>query len=52
MVWDLWDNIKDANIHITGSQSRGKKKEKNFIWIIAENSPNLGKETDIKVQVP
>ena len=28
MVWDLWDNIKDANIHITGSQSRGKKKTK------------------------
>ena len=49
----LWDNIKHANIHILGiaeGQKREKGAENLFEVIIAENFPNLGKETDIQVQ--
>ena len=49
---DLWDNIKCNNIHIIGV-SEGEEREKGaeniFEEIIAENFPNLGKETVTKV---
>ena len=50
-VRDLWNNIKQANLHIIGIPERGKKKviENIFEESMAENFPNL-KETDIKIQ--
>ena len=46
-IWDLWDNIKQANLHIIGIPE-GKEEEKGieniFEEIMAENFPNL-KET-------
>ena len=51
-IRDLWDNIKQANLHILGIPE-GEKKEKRieniFEEIMAENFPNL-METDIKIQ--
>ena len=50
---DLWDNIKCANIHIIGApegEEREKVPEKIFEEIIAENFPNMGKETVNQVQ--
>ena len=51
-IWDLWDNMKWANLHIIGIPE-GKEKEKGteniFEEIMSENIPNL-KETDIKIQ--
>ena len=49
---DLWDNIKSPNICIIGiteEEERGKGPEKIFEVIIAENFPNLGKETVTQV---
>ena len=50
---DLWDNIKCTHISIIGVLE-GKEKEKGtenlFEDIVAENFPNLEKETDIQVQ--
>ena len=46
----LWDNIKYTNICIIGvpkGEEREKEAENLFEEIIAENFPNLGKETDI-----
>ena len=43
---DLWDNIKNTNIQITGVPEEEEKKkgsEKIFEEIIAENLPNVGK---------
>ena len=47
---DLWDNIKYINIHIIGVQKEERKKVADNIleYIIAENSPNMGKERDIE----
>ena len=49
-IRDLWDNIKQANLHIVGIPE-GKEKEQAieniFEEIMAENFPNL-KDTDIK----
>ena len=50
---DLWDNIKHTNIHIIevpegGEREKGPKKI--FEEIIAENSPNMRKETLVQVQ--
>ena len=45
---DLWDNIKCTNIHIIGEpegEERKKRPEKIFEAIIAENFPDMGKET-------
>ena len=50
---ELWDNIKHTNIHIIGvpeGGERDKGAENLFEEIIAENFPNLRKETDIQVQ--
>ena len=44
---ELWD-IKCTNIHIIGVQGGGERDkgpEKIFEEIIAENFPNMGKET-------
>ena len=49
---DLWDNTKYTNIHIKGVPDReeGEWAGKLSEDIIAENFPNLVKETDIQVQ--
>ena len=50
---DLWDNIKQTNIHVVWvpeGEEREKGTENIIKDIIAENFPNLGKETDIQVQ--
>ena len=50
---DLWDNIKGSNICIIGvpeGEEREEGAENIFENIIAENSPNLGKETVTQVQ--
>ena len=50
---DLWNNIKHTNIHIKGvpeGEERAKGTENIFEDIIADNSPDLGKETDTQVQ--
>ena len=50
---DLWNNIKCTNICIIGiieGEEREKKEDNIFEDIIAENFPNLWKETDIQVQ--
>ena len=51
-IRDLWDNIKQDNLHIMGNPE-GEEKEKVieniFEEIMAENFPNL-KLTDIKIQ--
>ena len=53
MLRDLWDNTKNTNIHITGipeGEEREKGAENISEEIMAENFPNLGKETDFQVQ--
>ena len=50
---DLWDNIKCTNIRIIGvpeGEEREKGAENLFEEIMAENFPNLAKETDTQVQ--
>uniref|UniRef100_A0A9L0RNE6 L1 transposable element RRM domain-containing protein n=1 Tax=Equus caballus TaxID=9796 RepID=A0A9L0RNE6_HORSE len=52
-VRELWDNIKRANIRITGvpeGEKRDKGAENLFVKITEENFPHLRKETDIQVQ--
>ena len=51
-IRELWDNIKQNNIHIIGVPEEEKEKgpEKLFEKLMAENFPNLGQETDIQVQ--
>ncbi|KAF0873527.1 LORF1 protein, partial [Crocuta crocuta] len=52
-VQELSDTIKWNNIRIIGSpekEERGKGTEGILEQIIAENFPNLGKETDIEIQ--
>ena len=50
---DLWYNIKCTNIHIIGV-TEGDEREKGtgnvLVEVVAENFPNLKKETDIQVQ--
>ena len=51
-VWDLWNNIKYANlcvIEVPEEEERQKGIENVFEEIMAENFPNLWKETDIQV---
>ena len=49
---DNWDNIKCSNICIIVPEREEREKwpEKIFEEIIAENFPNIGKETYIQVQ--
>uniref|UniRef100_A0A9L0SBQ6 L1 transposable element RRM domain-containing protein n=1 Tax=Equus caballus TaxID=9796 RepID=A0A9L0SBQ6_HORSE len=49
---DLWGNIKHTNSCIIGipEEDRDKRAENQFEEMIAENFPNLKKETDIQVQ--
>ena len=52
-IWDLWDSIECANLCIIGipeGEGGGKGNENVFEEIMAENFPNLKKETDIQVQ--
>ena len=48
----LSNTIKPNNIHITGTpqEETENKAENLFEEIIAENFPNLGKETEIQIQ--
>ena len=52
-IRDLWDNVKHANLRLIGIPE-GEEKEKGienvFEVILAENFPNLKKETDTQVQ--
>ena len=51
-IRDLWDNIKQANLHIIGipeGVEKDKGMENIFEEIITGNFPNL-KDTDIKIQ--
>ena len=50
---ELWDNVKSTNIHIIGvpeGEEREKGTEKIFQEIIAENFPNMGKESLTQIQ--
>ena len=50
---DLWDNIKCTNIciiRVPEGEEREKGPEKIFEKMIAENFPNMGKETVTEVQ--
>ena len=50
---DLWDHINQGNLSITEipeEEEREKRTENLFEEIMAENFPNLKKETDIQVQ--
>ena len=50
---DLWNNIKHTNIHTIGvseEEEKEKGSENIFEEIIAENIPNMGKETVNQVQ--
>ena len=48
---DLWDHIKHTNIHIIRVPGEVRERDREIIRrIIAENVPNLGKETDIEAQ--
>ena len=48
---EFCDIIKYSNIHIIGILEGEKKRAENFFEeIIAENIPNLRKDTDIQVQ--
>ena len=50
---DLWDKVKHTNIHIIGvpeGEEREKGTEKIFQEIIAENFPNMGKESLTQIQ--
>ena len=52
-IRDRWDHIKRTNIRIIGvpeGEEREKGAENLFEEIMAENFPNLAKETDIQVQ--
>ncbi|KAF0879259.1 LORF1 protein, partial [Crocuta crocuta] len=52
-VQELSDTIKQNNIHIIGipeEEERGKGAEGVLEQIIAENFPNMGKETDTEIQ--
>ena len=52
-IRDLWENIESVNLHITGVPEREERDngiENVFEDMIAENIPNLKKETDIQAQ--
>ena len=48
----MWGNIKCTNLHVIGITEGGEreKESKNVIEeVMAENFPNLKKETDIQI---
>uniref|UniRef100_A0A8D0NV23 L1 transposable element RRM domain-containing protein n=1 Tax=Sus scrofa TaxID=9823 RepID=A0A8D0NV23_PIG len=50
---ELWDNFKHTNVHIIGvpeGEERDKGPEKISEEIIAENFPNMGKESFTQIQ--
>ena len=50
---ELSESIKHNNIHMIGTPKEEEEERKGgrkFEAIIAENFPNLGKETDIQIQ--
>ena len=50
---ELWDNVKHTNIRIIGvpeGEEREKETEKIFQELIAENFPNMGKESLTQIQ--
>ena len=50
---ELWDNVKSTNICIIGvpeGEEREKGTEKIFQEILAENFPNMGKESLTQIQ--
>ena len=50
---ELWDNVKHINIRIIGvpkGEERAKETENIFQEIIAENVPNMGKESLTQIQ--
>ena len=50
---ELWDNVKCTNIRIIGvpeREEREKETEKIFVEIIAENFPNMGKQSLTQIQ--
>ena len=50
---ELWDNVKRTNIRIIGvpeGEEREKETEEIFQEIIAENFPNMGKESLTQIQ--
>ena len=52
-MWDLWYNIKCADLHIIGvpeKEEREKGIKNVFEEIMDENFPNLKKETDLQLQ--
>ena len=51
-IRELSDSLKRNNIQIIGvSEDQERKRGRRFVWkIIVENFPNLGKDTDIKIQ--
>ena len=50
-IRDLWDNIKHANLCLIEIPEEEEKRIENvFEEILAENFPNLYKETDIQIQ--
>ena len=52
-IWDLWNNIKYANLHTTGipkGEEREKRIENVLEETMAKNFPNLKVETDIQIQ--
>ena len=51
---NLWDTIEEINIYITGvpeGEKREKETEISYEEIMAENFPNLGKETDNQIHL-
>ena len=51
-IWDLWDNIKHANLQIIGIPEEKTEKEIQTVFeeFMAEHFPNLKKQTNIQVQ--
>lgn len=47
-IWDLWDNIKHANLCIIEIPEREKGIKSVLEEIMAEKFPNLKKETNIQ----
>ena len=48
-IRNLWNNINHANLYTIGIPEEEKRIENVFEEIMAENFPNLKKETDIQI---